>query len=359
MISYSTINKSQLEGALRLDAEYYQEEYLEVEKQLNLINTVKISKISKSVVNFGAYSLCNYIEWQYKGIPYINVGDVKEGFVDFSHVKYISQEVSHILKKSIVKNGDVILTMAGSIGNIAVAHNFPSEVNSNQATAKISLKPDFSPYFLTAFFLSKYGQNQIKRQIVSSVQPNIFLFQIKSFLVPDVSTQKQKEVESLVVDYLDAIECSKKYQAGAEKLLLQELGFKDIELDDELSFIINASDVAKEGRLDAEYSQPKYKLIIDKICKNYPRKLGDLVFIKKGFEPGSDAYQEEGKTFIRVSNLTKFGFSDGNQQYLSEETYKKLKDNFNPQAGEILLSKDATPGIAYCIKEPIDGIISG
>jgi len=87
--------------------------------------------------------------------------------------------------------------------------------------------------------------------------------------------------------------------------------------------------------------------------------LGDLVSIKKCIEPGSEAYQDNGVIFLRVSNLSKFGFKDGNQQYISEDLYKTLKQH-QPKKGEILLSKDATPGIAYYLKdEPEKMVPSG
>ena len=44
---------------------------------------------------------------------------------------------------------------------------------------------------------------------------------------------------------------------------------------------------------------------------------------------------------------------------MSEKLYDELKSDFQPQIGEILLTKDATPGIAYVLKENIEGIISG
>ena len=81
--------------------------------------------------------------------------------------------------------------------------------------------------------------------------------------------------------------------------------------------------------------------------------------MKKGFEPGSEAYQEEGKLFIRVSSISKLGIDDKDQKYLSEDLYQKLKTDYEPRVGEILLTKDATPGIAYVVKEPIEGVISG
>ncbi|MFH1551373.1 MAG: restriction endonuclease subunit S, partial [bacterium] len=48
-----------------------------------------------------------------------------------------------------------------------------------------------------------------------------------------------------------------------------------------------------------------------------------------------------------------------NQQYLSQEVYDKFKDNFEPKIGEVLLTKDATPGIAYYLDSQIERIISG
>jgi restriction endonuclease S subunit len=88
------------------------------------------------------------------------------------------------------------------------------------------------------------------------------------------------------------------------------------------------------------------------------RLLGDLASIRKGFEPGSDEYIETGKPFIRVSNISKCGLTDKDQKFLLEPLFQELKKNFKPRVGEILLTKDASPGIAYALKEEIDGIIA-
>ncbi|MFQ6063284.1 MAG: restriction endonuclease subunit S, partial [Methanosarcinales archaeon] len=46
------------------------------------------------------------------------------------------------------------------------------------------------------------------------------------------------------------------------------------------------------------------------------------------------------------------------QKYISEELYQQLKNGYEPRVGDFLLTKDATPGIAYVIKEPIERIIA-
>jgi type I restriction enzyme S subunit len=359
MITYSVIKKSKLKESQRIDAEYFQPEYLHIENQLASIKTTKINDISKSVVSFGAYSLCNFIVWQETGIPYLNVENIKDGYIDFEGVKFIDDEVDEILKKSKVKEGQVILTMAGTIGNSAVAHKIPPKINSNQATAKITLREGFSPYFLAAFLTSYYGKKQTDREIVSSVQPNIFLWQIKNFRIPLVSKDKEKEIEKIYKDGLNTLELSKLLYAQAEDLLLNELGLKDFKIEEDLTYTVNLSDIKSAHRADADYFQPKYGRVLSQIRTRNTRLLGDLVSMKKGVEPGSDAYQDEGKLFIRVSSITKHGIRDKDQKYLSNELYQTLRKSYEPKIGDILLTKDATPGIANVLKEPIEGIIAG
>lgn len=50
MITYSIIQKSQLEGGLRLDAEYYQPEYLEITKSIEKVGFVLLADISNSTI---------------------------------------------------------------------------------------------------------------------------------------------------------------------------------------------------------------------------------------------------------------------------------------------------------------------
>lgn len=334
-MNFSIIKKSQLEGDLRLDAEYYQPEYLEVEKRLNSITTKSIDEISKSVVSFGAYSLTNYIEWQETGIPYLNVENIRDGVIDFDNVKYISKEVDEILKKSRVKEGQVIITMAGTIGEAAVAHKIPPRVNSNQATAKITLKEGFSPYYLAAFLNSYYGRKQTEREIVSSVQPNIFLWQIKNFKVPIVSIEKQKEIENIYKNGLDELESSKSLYSQAENLLLEELGLKDFKLEDDLFYIVNLSQIKSVHRTDAEYFQPKYEKLIEKIKKISKPLLEVVDNIPARFNPQSQ--QDKNFKYVELEHInTSIGIIDEDMEILGKEAPSRARRIL--KAGDVIVS---------------------
>lgn len=111
----------------------------------------------------------------------------------------------------------------------------------------------------------------------------------------------------------------------------------------------------KSGRLDAEYYQPKYDYLFKQLDKFDILTIDEIADINKSIEPGSDAYQDNGVPFIRVSDLSKFGLSEPSI-YLNPIVYK---ETIRPQKNTILLSKDGSVGIAYKMEETTDVITSG
>jgi len=358
MAQVSIVQFSKLEGKTRIDPEYYKKEYLEKDNILKKIQSVNLIKISKSIINFGAYSLCSQIDYLEDGVPFLQVRNIKDNDIQ-GELKKIDLELSkNLLKKSLVKENQVLLTIAGTIGNSAVAYGLPANTNSNQAIANITLKEDISPFFISTFLNSKYGKYQSKRLIISNVQPNLLLIQVKEIKIPLLSNEFQRKIEDQIKQALNKKEISKKLYQEAEKILLEALNLKNYKPKHDLSFDVNLNEVLNSKRIDAEYYQPKYKLVEEKITAVKHEKLRKLFDFVKGIEVGGDAYQEDGIPYLRVSNIDVLGLDWSNPKFISEKLFNQLKEDYQPQKGEILLSKDGTPGIAYFVREDIKSIPS-
>lgn len=357
MITYSIIKKSQLEGAKRLDAEYYQPEYLGVLEKLRL--SPILDDISKKITDFGAYSQMNFVEYEKTGVHFLRNQDVGEVFIDESEQIFISKETYAKLSLKL-EEYDIVTPRVGTLGNAAVLFKQHLPASANQNLAQI--KPDIAivdPVYLSVFLSSRYGRLQFDQLATGNVQLWLNLSQIKSIKVFLPSLEVQKSIAKFALEALEEKDKSKSLYSQAENLLLEELGLNDFESESGLWSVANLSEVKKVNRIDAEYFQPKYQKILSLIRENSGMALGELATVKKGFEPGSEAYQEEGKLFIRVSSVSKDGITDKDQKYLKDELYDELKKEYQPKVGEILLTKDASPGVAYVVKEPIEGIISG
>lgn len=356
-MQYSIIQKSQLEGALRLDAEYYQPEYLDNDQKLRNLGFDYLQKLSTIDITKGETPLWRGDEYVEEGIPFLRSENLIPAGLDLSRLVFISKKVHERMKRSKIYPDDVLIAIVGAtIGQTGLATDDFAEYNTNQAIAIVRPKNEIMASYLAVVLETRFCQLQIERLKGGGARDNLDLHEVKILKTP-------KPTEQLLIYCSETLKRIKELQkqseslySRAENLLLEELGLKDFENKENLFSIVNLSDVKDANRLDAEYFQSKYNNLLSKV---QTKKLDDLVLMKKGFEPGSEAYQERGKLFIRVSSLTKQGIIDKDQKYLNDDLYQKLKKDLEPKVGEILLTKDATPGIAYVIKESIEGIVAG
>ncbi|BAU42509.1 hypothetical protein [Leptolyngbya sp. O-77] len=152
----------------RWDFRYFDPKYLEVERLLHegKYPLEPLEKFTRQIQNFGAYSLCNLLKWVEDGdsVPYLRITNLKEDGIDWTDVLRIEPEVHKQLPKSKVYPGDILYSMAGTIGLAVLAAESLGVCNSNQAIAKIRLKPDsLNPNYLVAFLNSRLGRYQSER----------------------------------------------------------------------------------------------------------------------------------------------------------------------------------------------------
>jgi len=351
MITYSIIDKSQLEGAHRLDAEYYQPEYLEIIENLDKLKAVPIKEIAINPKR-------KFIPKENEIFQYIEISEVDLTTGEYNKSEIQGQNAPD-RAQWVIKQSDVIVSTVRPIRNaVSLIREDAKNLVSSSGFAVLESRK-IEPEYLFVYLKSQPIVKLLDRLTTATMYPAITTDDILSTKIFLGDVNFRKEIKDKVIEAQEELEKSKCFYSQAEDLLLEELGLRDFKPDEDSSYTVNLSDVKSAHRTDAEYFQPKYEKLLSKIKKQNVKLLGDLVTMKKGFEPGSEEYQNEGKLFIRVSSISKHGIIDKDQKYLSDELYQKLRKDYEPKIGEILLTKDATPGIAYVLKEPVEGIIAG
>lgn len=368
-MQYSVVKCSKIDLGDRIDAEYFEPSYLENESKLKRVNAEPLSKYVKLTSSAFYPSATGYYE--VGEMPFIRCVDC----IDYPAITELQKDKFERLphdfiqeNKTIKKinDGDIVITKVGSPCFASIIYGLNEVALSRTVLGVFSIK-DIDPFYLVVFLRSKYGFDQLIRERELTVQYQLTLERVGRILTYKPSSDFQKIIRQLFIKSQDLHIGDVGLYTKAEHLLLSELGLSNWKpkqggkFSAPTIFVKNYSDTQKVGRIDAEYFQPKYEEIIDAV-KKYKggfEELGNLVKIKKSIEPGSEAYQENGVPFVRVSNISKFELSDNNQQFISDELYNELKTH-QPDKDEILLSKDATPGIAYYLnEEPQKMIVSG
>lgn len=275
-----TVDKKSLED--RIDPLYYHPNYMNTAEVLSNLpmESKTLNEISYSIQNFGAYALYNKIRYVEKGIPFLRQGNIKEDEIDLTNVKYITPEHHQLLRKSQVKPNSVLLTMTGNPG---IATFFPEtfgECNSNQHIAKIVLKKNVNPRYVSAFLNSKLGRTQIERMATGTTHRHIFLYSIKSIKVPIPSKSIQVKIARITSEARARkrrnFEQIKELREELEKFVFGELGLEVncAEENREMVFVSKLNE-----RFDPYYYYPDFQRIEDALEKTRfeLKKLKDLV----------------------------------------------------------------------------------
>lgn len=291
------------------------------------------------------------------GILYLSGHNVKDNVLDLSDVRYCSKELHNKNSRSALRTNSVLLSIVGTVGNASVVYQ-DLIANTDRNVATIKNIADFvNPYYLSTFLNSKYGKYQMQLLSTGNVQPLLNLLQVKSIKVCIPNMTFQSEIEQVVKSAHSNLQQSKSLYFEAEDILLSELGLKDWQPNNNPINIKQLKEsFLASGRLDAEYYQSKYDDLFAQLSKYECDTIKGIANIKKSVEPGSEAYQDKGIPFVRVSDVTKFGISDPSI-FLSPNDFD-LKE-LQPKKNTILLSKDGSVGIAYKVEKDMDCITSG
>ena len=251
----STIKFSQIED--RINAEYYKPEYLILNSKLKTQNSKFLDDLSQ-VITKGETPLWRGDVYVSKGMPFLRVVNFINEELDLSDIVYIPEFVHERMKRSQLKPGDVLLSMAGRIGTAVIVPEELKIANINQAIAKIRLKEGLiNKYYLIVFLNSKYGLYQSLRKASGGVQNNINFEDIKSIKIPIVSQPFQQKIEKMVKEAQKKRKLADEKYKEAEEILNKELGLENLDLSTQKTFEAKFSEA--EDRFDPEYYQPVYK----------------------------------------------------------------------------------------------------
>lgn len=108
--------------------------------------------------------------------------------IDKNKFAFIDTETNDLLKRSILKDGDIVFTIAGTLGRFALIDSSVLPANTNQAVAIIRANRNLvEPEYLYSFFVGNWHNDYYTKRIQQAVQANLSLGTIKSLPIPILS----------------------------------------------------------------------------------------------------------------------------------------------------------------------------
>lgn len=131
-----------------------------------------------------------------------------------------------VLKRSILKEGDILFAIAGSLGTMAVVEKNMLPANTNQALAIIRLNKECCSQYIYTVLSSTVMTQYIKQCCTIGAQPNLSLKQMNDFAFPYPCLEEQQKIADFLSEFDNAIEYAKEeleVWKNIKKGLLQQM----------------------------------------------------------------------------------------------------------------------------------------
>ena len=182
---------------------------------------------------------------------------------NFSDIKYITEVVhNNLLKRSQLKENDLLMTITGRIGTCAVANKECLPGNINQHIVRIRLKQGYNPYFVAAFLNSDMGLLLSNRGVTGTTRIALDYESIKKIPIPNITDQSKQLYFISKIDV--ALKKKNRKLVQADELLLNQsnilLKHLNLTIDNYTSSLCSAvvlRNLSLDKTFSAEYYHPE------------------------------------------------------------------------------------------------------
>lgn len=271
------------------------ERYFEAKEIISVFEKVRLGDITEVVTKGTTPTSVGY-NFQESGINFIKIESITpDGFIIPERFAYINEECHNSLKRSSLKENDVLFSIAGALGRVTVVNKKHLPANTNQALSIIRLKEGTNPNFVASILRGHIVTEKIENLKTGVAQYNLSLEQIKDFEIPLPPLEIQQQIVAEIEGYQKIIDGAKQIVNNYKPTIKINPDWEMVELD-------QLCDVR-----DGTHDSPKYVL-------------------------------ENGIPFITQKNITKDGLSFDDVQFISREDHQKIIKRSNVEFGDIIIS---------------------
>ena len=287
-----------------------------------MMEKVRLGDVA-AVITKGTTPTSMGYEFVDSGINFIKIESITEdGSFIADKFAYITDECNQKLSRSQLQENDILFSIAGAIGRVAIVDKSILPANTNQALAIIRVPKGIYEYnFLKYILKSPVISKQFEKQKQGVAQINLSLKNISDFEIPVISLEQQRQV-SLVLDKVNDLITKRKEQ-------LKKL--------DEL---VKARFVELFG--DIQTGEYKFET----------RKLGEVAVVGSSHRVFTTEFVEEGIPFYRGTEIGELanGIKPENPYRITKEHYDRLaSDETKPKVGDLLMPSICNKGQVWMV----------
>ena len=153
-----------------------------------------------------------------EGKPLIRVNNFRDTRIDLADVMYIAPEIEAKYSRTRLKGGEVLLTIVGSVGQVAVVPSRFAGFNVARAVAVIHPLQHISPDWIALCLRSPLSQHLLGSRANTTVQTTINLKDLRALPIPLPPEDERQTISEFVSAFEDRIALLRETNATLEAI---------------------------------------------------------------------------------------------------------------------------------------------
>lgn len=155
------------------------------------------------------------------GVPYVRPSEIKGGEINVSAIRRTSPEIADRYKKSVIHEGDILITIVGTIGHIAIVPSDLDGGNITQSSARIRVCPSKADRdYVKHFLRSPMAVRQYEQHRLGVAVARLNLHHVRDLQIPLPPLEEQKRIAA-ILDAADALRAKRRESIAQLDALLQ------------------------------------------------------------------------------------------------------------------------------------------
>lgn len=313
------------------------------------------------------------------GIPLLSAKDIFDGKININeNSRLISiDDYNTIHKNYELTNGDILLTIVGTIGRTAMV-NMDEKFTLQRSVAILRVNEQISYNFLYYYIQTSAFQNRLKSVVNQSAQGGVYLNSLKKLnikLTADMNEQnKISSFLSIIDKKIELLE--QKYQNYQEfkKYLMQQIFTQKLRFDDNCQYktkqvkdflieskIEGIDDINKRLTVKLNLKgitvRESKTIEIEGATKQFIRKTGQFIYGKQNLHKGAfGIIPKELDGYLTSSDIPSFDFKEGIEPkwfyyYFARKSFYERLENLSTGTGSKRISPKEFLNIKFIVPE--------
>ena len=133
-------------------------------------------------------------------VLFVRGGDLVDGRILIAELRTISEPVSHAYRRTLLRGGELLMSLVGNPGEVAIAPPELAGANIARQVGLIALRRDTDSRFVKYYLMSPLGRAQLFTRTQGAVQQVINLSDVRTLSVPKLP----QSVQVRIADSLEA-----------------------------------------------------------------------------------------------------------------------------------------------------------